>query len=67
MGGCAADNGGISGTGHACAVGGGDREGIEEGGEMDVISTEGDRGRFMDECELGDGESSGAGGGGSTN
>ena len=68
LGACVAvDSGGISGAGHGCVVGGGVREGIEEGGEIDVISTEGDRGRFTDECELGEGESSGAGGGGSTN
>ena len=47
-------------------VGGGEREGMDEGGEIEVISTDGERGRLADECELGDGESSGAGGGGST-
>ena len=46
-------------------MGGGEQEGIEEGGDKEVISTDGERGRFPDEeCELGDGESSGAGGGG---
>ena len=33
---------------------------------MDVISTDGERGRLAEDCELGEGESSGAGGGGRT-
>lgn len=33
---------------------------------MDVMSREGDRGRLLDDCELGDGVSSGGGGGGRT-
>lgn len=33
---------------------------------MEVISTEGERGRFAEDWELGEGESSGAGGGGRT-
>lgn len=41
-------------------------EGWEDGGEIDVISSDGDRGRLFDDCELGDGVSSGGGGGGST-
>lgn len=49
------------------AVGGGEHDGSEEGGDKDVISTEGERGRFPEDCELGDGESSGAGGGGKMN
>jgi hypothetical protein len=53
------------GTGGA-EIGGGEFGGKEEGGDIDVISTEGERARCIDEFELGDGESSGAGGGGST-
>lgn len=56
------DFGGGTGT----ETGGGEFEGREEGGEIDVMSTEGERARCTDEFELGDGESSGAGGGGST-
>lgn len=33
---------------------------------MEVMSTEGERGLLLDDCELGDGVSSGGGGGGST-
>lgn len=33
---------------------------------MDVISTDGERGLLAEDCELGEGESSGAGGGGRT-
>lgn len=57
----------------AAAATGGEHGGMEEGGEMDVtsrevMSTEGERGRCStEECELGEGESSGgAGGGGRT-
>jgi hypothetical protein len=46
--------------------GGGVCEGCDDGGEMDVISREGERGRLMEDCELGDGVSSGGGGGGRT-
>jgi hypothetical protein len=66
LGNCGVASGGVLGTGHGNAAGG-EREGMEEGGEIDVISTEGERGRWTDEWELGDGESSGAGGGGNTN
>lgn len=56
--------GGLSSSG-----GGGEWDGCDEGGEKDVISSDGDRCRFADdEWELGEGESSGGGGGGgSTN
>lgn len=58
------------GSGLNSSIRGGDREGCEEGGEKEVISSDGDL--FLrppeDECELGDGVSSGGGGGGgSTN
>lgn len=56
--------GGILGAG-----GGGEVEGIEEAGDKEVISTistEGERGGLADDCELGEGESSGTGGGGRT-
>ena len=50
---------------------GGDDGGMEEGGDMEaatsneVMSTEGERGLLsMEDSELGEGESSGAGGGG---
>ena len=46
--------------------GGEERDGCDEGGEMDVMSTDGERGRFAEDCELGDGVSSGGGGGGRT-
>jgi hypothetical protein len=41
-------------------------EGSGEGGDRDVMSTDGDRGLAGDDWGLGDTESSGAGGGGST-
>jgi hypothetical protein len=44
----------------------GDAEGSGEGGDRDVMSTDGDLGRAGDMGGLGDRESSGAGGGGST-
>jgi len=46
--------------------GGGEAEGSGEGGDRDVMSTDGDRARAWDSWGLGDVESSGAGGGGST-
>lgn len=46
--------------------GGGEWEGREDGGEMDVMSTDGERARWTEELEEGEGESCGAGGGGST-
>ena len=46
--------------------GGGDAEGSGEGGDRDVMSTDRDRCRAGDSWGLGDRESSGAGGGGST-
>ena len=46
--------------------GGGECEGREEGGDIDVMSTDGERARGTEELEDGEGESSGAGGGGST-
>ena len=68
----ASDNGGIfaGNGGETGARGGGEHGGMEDGGEIEVTSTmssEGDRerARLSDEWELGDGESSGAGGGGS--
>jgi hypothetical protein len=65
-------NGGIflSGDGTAAAATGGEFGGIEEGGEIDVMSsdvtsTDGDLARISpEECELGEGESSGGAGGG---
>src|SRR6267154_6391405 len=42
---------------------GGDTEGSGEGGDTDVMSTDGDRCREGDIWGMGDGESSGAGGG----
>ena len=51
---------------------GGEEGGIEDGGDIEVTSsevtsTDGERGRFSaEDRELGEGESSGAGGGGST-
>jgi hypothetical protein len=45
---------------------GGEAEGSGEGADRDVMSTDGDRGRAEDNWGLGDTESSGAGGGGST-
>lgn len=39
-------------------------DGNDDAGDNDVISIEGDRCLFVDDGELGDGESSGAGGGG---
>lgn len=63
----------LGGDGIATAVTGGEFGGMDEGGEIDVTSnevtsTDGERGRFsIEECELGEGESSGgAGGGGRT-
>ena len=44
----------------------GEWEGCDEGGEMEVMSTEGDLARFAEDWELGEGVSSGAGGGGRT-
>lgn len=41
-------------------------EGCDEGGEMDVTSREGERARLLEDWELGDGVSSGGGGGGRT-
>lgn len=46
--------------------GGGECEGCEEGGDIEVMSTEGDLCRCTEDCELGDGVSSGGGGGGRT-
>lgn len=68
----ASDNGGIfvgNGGETGAGGGGGEHGGIEDGGDIEVTSTmssEGDRERtrLSDEWELGDGESSGAGGGG---
>ena len=58
-------SGGILGNTRATGAGGGEHDGIEEGRDREVMSTEGDRGRLPEEeWELGDGESSGAGGGG---
>ena len=56
------------GGGSLAARGGGECGGRDEGGEIDVMSTEGDRGRLFaeDDWELGDGVSSGGGGGGRT-
>ena len=63
----------LGGNPTATAVTSGEFGGIDEGGEIEVTSnevtsTEGERGRIStEECELGEGESSGgAGGGGST-
>lgn len=47
------------------SAGGGVWDGCDDGGEMDVISRDGERGRLTEDCELGDGVSSGGGGGGS--
>lgn len=44
----------------------GEWDGCEEGGEMEVMSTDGERARFAEDWELGEGVSSGAGGGGNT-
>lgn len=55
--------GGGSGTSIA---GGGEWDGCDEGGDIEVMSMEGDRGRCAEDCELGDGVSSGGGGGGRT-
>lgn len=49
-----------------CSDGGGVWDGWDDGGEMDVISKDGERGRLVEDCELGDGVSSGGGGGGRT-
>lgn len=57
-------NGGIFGAAEGTCAGGGDSDGREEGGEYEVISTEGERARLPEDCELGDGESSGGAGGG---
>ncbi len=46
--------------------GGGEPEGSGEGGDREVMSTDGERGRPVESLGLGGGESSGAGGGGST-
>lgn len=46
--------------------GGGELVGCDEGGDIDVMSSDGDRCRCVDELELGEGVSSGGGGGGST-
>ncbi len=53
--------GGSAGKGIGCAAG----EGKDEGGDNEVTSIEGDAWRVV-EGELGEGESSGAGGGGRT-
>jgi len=45
---------------------GGEFGGCEEGGDIDVISTEGERARLVDDWELGEGVSSGGEGGGRT-
>lgn len=49
-------------------LGGGEWEGMEDKGDREVISTEGERGRpaAAEDCEDGDGESSGTAGGGRT-
>ncbi len=58
-------SGGLLGSAVVTVAGGGEHDGIDEGGDKEVMSTEGERGRFPEEeWELGDGESSGAGGGG---
>ena len=53
---------------HEVTGGGGEIDGIDEGGvmSMPVMSTDGERAWREDAREDGDGESSGAGGGGST-
>lgn len=71
LGSAASDSGGILLARGDTGAGGGEHEGSEEGGEMDVTSTmstdgERERARLSEEFELGDGESSGAGGGGKT-
>jgi hypothetical protein len=55
-----------SGGGGLTSLGGGECEGGEDGGDMEVMSREGDRCRCVDERELGDGTSSGGGAGGNT-
>ncbi len=52
--------------GREAGPGGGDTEGSGEGGDTEVMSTDRDRCRKGSVWVLGDGESSGAGGGGST-
>ena len=39
-----------SGSGLVSGRGGGECEGIEVGGDMEVMSTDGERARFVDEC-----------------
>lgn len=46
--------------------GGGVWEGCDDGGDIEVMSSEGERALLLDDCELGEGVSSGGGGGGST-
>jgi hypothetical protein len=41
-------------------------DGCDDGGDIDVISREGERARLLEDCELGEGVSSGGGGGGRT-
>lgn len=55
-----------SGGGGLASIGGGECDCGVEGGEMEVMSTEGERARLLEDCELGDGVSSGGGGGGNT-
>ncbi len=72
FGSCGSGSGGVffGGGEVRTAVTGGEHGGMDEGGDMevtskDVMSTEGERGRCSTEDkELGEGESSGAGGGG---
>jgi hypothetical protein len=63
---CGSGAGSGGGCGNLASRGGGECDGREEGGDIDVISTDGERGRLVDEGELGDVTSSVGGGGGST-
>jgi hypothetical protein len=57
---------GSGGGGGLTSLGGGECEGGEDGGDMEVMSREGDRCTFVEERELGDGASSVGGAGGNT-
>lgn len=59
----AASCGSGGGEGGFVERGGGEWEGKEDGGDIEVISKDGDRGLAEDCCELGEGASSGGGGG----
>lgn len=60
------ERGGFGGGNEGALRGEGECDGKDDGGDMEVMSTDGERARWREETEDGEGESSSAAGGGST-